>query len=172
MIQVDECIGMTVASKKLFNPKCSGTVVRADEHHIAEAMRDQFDPAQYVRTHEDVAQLAVGLDERQQFVPSDLDHLAVFARLDPHKAGAARQNVNLTRKHPGSIRGDDFARFSQWPERLDLTSGNHKESGAWLARIEQYLITLTRVSPAVSGEPRDFRRLKNRQQLFRTGPVV
>ena len=52
---------------------------RADQHDVAEAVGDQLDAAQDERAHQDLAQLGVGLHQRQQVAAIELDHLAGFA---------------------------------------------------------------------------------------------
>src|ERR1700736_2759213 len=52
---------------------------RSDEHHVSESVRDHLHSAEDEGPHQDLAQLAVGLHQRQQLVAVDLDHLAGLA---------------------------------------------------------------------------------------------
>ena len=67
---------MAVAREELPDPQRAGGVIRADEHDVAEPARDQLDAAQDERAHQDLAELGVGLHERQQLVAIELDHFA------------------------------------------------------------------------------------------------
>ena len=78
VIEIDVVVRMSVARQKLLDPQRAGAMRRADEHDVAEAARDQLDAAQDERPHQDLAQLGVGLDERQQLLAIELDD---FARL-------------------------------------------------------------------------------------------
>ena len=50
--------------------------VEPDQHDVAEPARDQLHAAQDEGAHQDLAQLAVGLHQRQQLLAVQLDHLA------------------------------------------------------------------------------------------------
>ena len=54
----------------------AGAVVRSEQHDVADAVGDELDAAQDERAHQDLAQLGVGLHERQQALAVELDHLA------------------------------------------------------------------------------------------------
>jgi hypothetical protein len=56
---------------------------------VAIAACDQLDAAEDERSHEDVAQLGIGLDEPEQLFAIELDHLARFNRANPRQGSAA-----------------------------------------------------------------------------------
>ena len=70
-------------------------MIGPDQHHIAEAVRDQFHPAQDVGTHDDLAQLAVGLHQRQQLFAVQLDHFARRAGAGMVERATAGQHLDL-----------------------------------------------------------------------------
>src|SRR6187399_2978352 len=80
--KVDERIGVAVSRQELLYMQSIRRMGRPDEHHVADAACDQLGAAENRCAPEEIAQLAVRLDERQQFVPSDLDDLARFRGLD------------------------------------------------------------------------------------------
>ena len=61
------------------------------QHDVAEAVRDQLDAAQDEGAHQDLAQLAVGLHQRQQVLAIELDHLAGLGRAHAHEPAAGRR---------------------------------------------------------------------------------
>ena len=78
-IEIDVGVGMAVAGEELLDAQRAGAVHRADEDDVAEAVRDQLDAAQDERAHQDLAELGVGLHQRQQVFAIELDHLARLA---------------------------------------------------------------------------------------------
>ena len=58
---------------------------------------DQLDAAQDERPHQDLAQLAVGLDERQELLAVELEHLATLNHANVHERRTARQQASF---HP------------------------------------------------------------------------
>ena len=92
-VEVDGRVGMAVARQELLDAERASGMARPDEHDVAEPVRDQLHPAQDEGPHEDLAQLAVGLHERQQVFALELDH---FAQRSP-----ARMRTSLRR--PESI---------------------------------------------------------------------
>ena len=80
VVEIDVGVRMAVARQKFLDAKRPGTMVRADKHDIAEPVRDQFHPAQDEGPHDDLAELAVGLHERQQVFAVEFDHFARLAR--------------------------------------------------------------------------------------------
>ena len=86
-VEIDVGVRMAVARQELLDAQRAGAMSRPNEHDIAEPVRDQLHPAQDEGPHDDLAELAVGLHERQQLFAIQLDH---FARLDWRAIGRAR----------------------------------------------------------------------------------
>ena len=57
-VEVDEAEGMAVAGEELADPQRAAAVIGAEQHRVAEPVRDQLDAAEDERAHQDVAQLA------------------------------------------------------------------------------------------------------------------
>ena len=67
---------MPVPRQKFLHPKRPGVVSRADDDGIAHLMRNQLEAAQNERAHQNLAQLGVGLYQREQLLVIELDHFA------------------------------------------------------------------------------------------------
>jgi hypothetical protein len=68
-------VGMAIAHQELFDPQCPGGMGGADEHHVSQAGRHKLHPAQDEGTQQDLAELGIGLHQRQQLCAIQLDRL-------------------------------------------------------------------------------------------------
>src|SRR6266568_393355 len=112
---------MTVARQELFDAECSSAMIRAEKHDISESTRNQLHPAQDEGPHDQLAEFAVGLHERQQLFTIQLDH---FARLDGARSderGAAGKHVDLAGELTRSMDRDECFGTAGWPDNLDPT---------------------------------------------------
>lgn len=73
-------------------------MVRADHYDVSDALGHQVHAPQDESTHEDLAQLGVGLDEREQVVPLQLDDFPGFGGAHQPHARPSGQGVHLTCK--------------------------------------------------------------------------
>src|SRR6202158_1616876 len=64
-IEVDEGVWMPGARPEFFAADRTGRVQRADKYRVAKPSRDEFDPAENERAHEDLAEFGVGLHKGQ-----------------------------------------------------------------------------------------------------------
>ena len=55
---------MAIACQEFFDAERSGAMIRADEHGIAEPVRDQLHSANNEGAHDQLAELAIGLHQR------------------------------------------------------------------------------------------------------------
>ena len=78
-IEVDVGERMVVAGQELLHPQRAGAMRRPDQDDITQAIRNQLGPPQDECAHDDVAQLGIGLNERQQLLVVDLEDLARLA---------------------------------------------------------------------------------------------
>ena len=107
-IEIDVGIGMTVPGQELLDPQRAGAMVRADEDDVAEAAGDELAAAQDEGAHQDLAELAVGLHQRQQPLALDLDHFPVLGAAQPHQAAAAREHVDFAGEVAGRVHDDEL----------------------------------------------------------------
>ena len=75
-VEIDIGIRMAVARQELLDPERAGAIIRANEHDIAEPVRDQLHSAHDESAHDQLAEFAVGLHQRQQLFTIQLDHFA------------------------------------------------------------------------------------------------
>ena len=59
---------MAIAHEEFFDPQRAGGMAGADEHYIAHAVRNQFHSSQDEGAHQDLAQLAIRLHQRQHLL--------------------------------------------------------------------------------------------------------
>jgi hypothetical protein len=88
-IEVHVHVGMAVSGQELLDTKRSRAVIRGDEHDVSGPSRAQLHPAEDQGPHEDVAQLAVRLHERQEMLSIDFDDLARLADTESDERRAA-----------------------------------------------------------------------------------
>src|SRR6266513_3920482 len=106
VVEVDHRVRVPVSGEKLPDAEGPLAVTRPEDHDVADSTVDQLDPTQDERAHEDLVQLAVGLDERKQVVATDLDDLAGGRGPDLSEPMAARQHGDFAGEHPGFERHD------------------------------------------------------------------
>ena len=82
-------------------------------------MRDQLDPAKKESPEEDVAELAVGLDECEEIVPLHLDRLSRFADPNADESLASREQDELPREPARPQNRDDLLALPRLPNELD-----------------------------------------------------
>ena len=78
-VEIDIVKRVAVPGQELVVPKRSRAVHRADHDDVAQVPGDQFEAAQDERPHQDLAQLRVGLDDGEQLLAIELDHVAGLA---------------------------------------------------------------------------------------------
>jgi hypothetical protein len=97
VLDVDVGIGMIVAGKERLQAQRVGRVIRADQHHVAEALIDEMRTAQGKRVHQELAQLRIRLHDAAQVRRTDLEQLARHRRARA-RAAAAGGDVDLARE--------------------------------------------------------------------------
>ena len=127
---------------------------RSDEHHVAETAGDQLDTAQDERAHDDVADLGVGLDERQQAAVIQLDHLARVDRTRPDQRSPAREHVDFARELARTVHGDDGPVRRAGPDDLDVPARDDEERDDRLADVEEDVSRRHLPQAAESCDPR------------------
>src|SRR6202040_262151 len=96
-LEIDVRVRMPVAREELLDTEGARGMSGADEDDVTDSARDDLHAPQDERPHQDLAQLAVGLHERQQLLATHLDHRARLAHADADEPAAARQHVDLAR---------------------------------------------------------------------------
>ena len=97
-IEIDVGVRMAVAREELPDAQRAAAMRRSDDDDVADAARDQLGAAKNEGAHQDGAQLGVRLDERQQLLPIELDHLAGCAHLQARDGAPAGDHRRLAGK--------------------------------------------------------------------------
>src|SRR5438105_2124046 len=118
-------------------------------------MLDQFQPTEQKGSHEDIAELAIGLNDPQQILTIQFDYRAGAGSAYVGKAAAARQHSCFTREHARLKRCYQFLAIASRPHQLELARGYDKKSGCALPRLDQHFPLLRVPYPAVRREARD-----------------
>ena len=106
-IQVDVVEGMTVPRQEFLHSEGPSAVRRADHDHVTEIVRNQLEPAQDERPHDDLAQLSVGLNQRQQRFPIQLKHFAGLADAQTCERATTAYQGGFAQELPG-LKADQF----------------------------------------------------------------
>ena len=85
-VEIDVRVRMAVARQELLDAQRAGECAEPTSTTSPMPLRDQLHAAQDERAHQDLAELGVGLHERQQLLAIELDHFARLARRAPGQA--------------------------------------------------------------------------------------
>ena len=150
---------MAVAHQKLFDSKRTGGMCRSEEHDVTHTGRHQLNPAEDERAQQDLAELGIGLQQRQHLLPIELDHLARLGDAQPQDDGATRERVDLARELPRAENGDKGFGPGPKADDFELTGDNHKEGDGAVSRFVEYGAGLNRAHLPVLGNATNlFRR--------------
>ena len=147
---------MTIAGEEFFDPQRSRRVIRPNEHHVADPMREQLHAAEDERAHQDFAQLRVGLHERQQPLAAHFDDRARHRRARAGERAATRQHVHFTGELTRPVDGNE--RFGGvGTDDLDFAFDDHEERDEALALLDEHFTAFDRTHVAMRGDARDLR---------------
>jgi len=62
-LKIDVSVRVSIASQELLDSQRPGRIVRTQEYRVSPAVSDEFHPAQDECAHENLAQLAIGIDQ-------------------------------------------------------------------------------------------------------------
>ncbi len=154
-IQVEVGIGMDVARQEFLHAQRAGAVYRADHDHVAEPVRHQLDATQDERADQDLADLRIGLHDREQVVAVDLDDLAGLGDQRANERAASGEQVHFARELPGPVARDEVLAGRRRPIHVDAPREHDEERRVRVARVEQHF-ALRRVPAApVPGNARE-----------------
>ena len=156
-IEVHHRVGMPVSGEELADMERSLAVTRPEDHHVADLASQQLHPAQDEGAHEDLAQLAVGLHERQQVVTGDFDDLAGRRGPDMGEPTAARQHGDFATEHPGAERYHEVPLGGRRTDAVDLALHDDEQARHRLARVHQHLARLDPAAAPVRRDPGELR---------------
>ena len=78
-IEIDVLKRMAIPGQELLHPQRPGAMRGADHDDVAQMARNQLEAAQDERAHDDLAELSVGLNQRQHLFAIELNHVARLA---------------------------------------------------------------------------------------------
>src|SRR5262245_36819385 len=130
---------MAVSRQKLFNAERSSAMIRANQHDIAEPVRDQFYSAKNERSHDQFAELVVGLHEGQQAFATEFDYFARLPGAHSQHRGSTREHVDLACELRRSIHHDERLGRTGWPNNFNLTRAHDEERHNLLTWFDEHL---------------------------------
>jgi hypothetical protein len=164
-LEVDVRVRMAVASQELLDAERSGAMAGSDEHDVSEPVRDQLQATKDESPHQDLAELGVGLHERQQVFAIQLDH---FARLTGARVGqrvSARKHVDLARELTGAVDRDEPLGRAGSLNELDLTCRDHEERHVPRPELDEHVAALDATRAPVCGNAPELRIRQRRKYL-------
>ena len=159
---------MAVPRQEFLHAQRSRAVHRADHDDVTQIARDQSQPALDERPHQDLAQLRVGLDEREQLLAIELDHFAGLADAQAPDRAAPADHVGFAGKLPGVVAHDQRLGRVGRPQRLDFAAEDDKKWHRSVARFDQHLAARGRPTPSVGRNPRHLLRCERRKHALGT----
>src|SRR5215468_2113167 len=131
-------------------------------------MSDQFEAAQDKRTHDDFAQLNVGLHELLERMTIKLEHLAVLAHLSANQSATSGQHVQLASEAAGRVSCDEHIALRAWLNDFNLSRDEHEEPCCHLALFDQHFTCSYCTPLSGGGYARNLRRCEGREELLAT----
>src|SRR6266496_150466 len=159
-------MGMSVAGQELLDTQRRLAKIRSDEHDVPEPVRDQLDPAKNKCPEEDVAELAVILDESEEIVPLHVDHLSRLTDPEADERLTSREHADLSREPARPQNRDDLLAILRPPNELDRPRRNDEERLGLMSRRHQDLPARYRTGMPMLGDARDLLRRQRRKHLY------
>ncbi len=160
-------VGVPVARQELLDALRGLAEIRPDDHDVAETLGDQLDPPKEEGPHENVGELAVGLEEVDEVGPLHLDHLSRLGDHEVHERLPSRQHVGLAGELAGFLNGHDLLGLRGSPNDLDRTLRDQEEGFRRLSRRLQHLAAAHRADAPARRDPLDLLRRQRGKDLIR-----
>src|SRR5260221_8411474 len=148
-VEIDECRWMGVAREEFANLERARRIHGTEDQDIAEALVEEHGSPEDEGTHEDRAEVRVGLDEGEQPVSPHLDHLAWRRGPNGGERPASSKHIELAAERARVIRRDELLTVARWTQDGELSLGDDEERVILLARLEDHIAGLQR--PKVAG---------------------
>src|SRR5258708_29152853 len=167
-VEIDERRWMGIAREELANLERARRKHRTEDQDIAEALVEEHGSSEDEGTHQDRAQIRVGLDEGEQPVSRHLDHLAWRRRANGGERPASSEHVELAAERARVIRRDELLTVARCTHDGELSIRDDEERVLLLARIEDHLAGLQRAKTALFRDTRDLRGRQRGPELIVT----
>src|SRR6185436_4163996 len=135
-VEIDECRRMGIAREEFANLERARRIHRTEDQDIAEALVEEHGTAEDECTHQDRAQLCVGLDQGEQPLSRHLDHLAWHRRANGGERSTSSEQIELAAERARMIRRDELLAVARWTHDRELSPGDDEERELVLARLE------------------------------------
>ena len=123
------------------------------DHGVTQPTCNQGGPAEHERAHQDIAQVGIVLNDREQMLAIDLDHFAGHQGADANEARAPGKGAHLARELPRTEDCDEIGLPEAGADRFQLARRHDKDSGALPSHLEEYLVLHYGTAAAMSGDP-------------------
>ena len=130
--------------------------------------RNQFEAAQDERAHEDLAQLSVGLNQREQLLAIELNHFARLADTQAYECAATADHVGFAGELPGMKAHDQRLAAVRRSNGLELAADDDKDRHGLVADLDEHVATRRRATPSVGRNPRHLFWCERRKHALRT----
>ena len=166
-VEVDVVKWVPVPGQEFVHPQRSRAVRRSD-NDIAEMLGNQFEAAEDEGPHQDLAQLRVGLDEREQFLASELDHVAWLGDPQACDRGPPANHVAFAGELPRLTLDDEpFPGFAR-ADRFDFAGHHHKERERFVTDFDEHFATRGRPVASVRFNPSHLPRCERWKETIET----
>ena len=135
-IEIDVGERVAVAREELLDAQRARGVRRADQHDVADAVRDQLDAAEDERAHQDLAQLGVGLHQASSCSRVELDRPRPARWRARAPASGGRDHVRLAGELARPVHGHQRVAQAGRPDDLDLSGSDDEERDGWVAGLD------------------------------------
>jgi len=143
-----------------------------DEQHVANPLRHQFGPSINERSHQDLADLGVSLNEGVHLVAGQLEDFARLAGAESRHRRATEDHTGFPGEMPRAGKGDQAVAQARGADNLDLASLHDEERHVGLAAFDQHFAARDWTNYPVRGNPRDLSGAQNRNISAASGALV
>ena len=162
-VEVEVLEGVSVAGQELLHSKRRRGMRRADEHDVTNPLRRELHAAIDEGSHQELADLGVGLHDAQQLFASHLDHFARLAGSRAHQGAPPEDHVGFASELTRAVDRHQRVPRVRGADDLDLAGDDHEERHRGIARLDQDISAHDRTHDAVRGDSRNLRRRQRRE---------
>src|SRR6266566_792468 len=167
-VEINVRIRVVISCQKFFDAKRARRMSRAEQHGISVATSNQLHAPENERTHNNLAQLAVGLHKAQQLFPLELDQLAGFPHVYLNHCPASGQHTGFSCELTRTKSGDKFFVSPRRANNLQTPSSDDEETRILRACFDKDVANLNRMDAAMAGYALDLFRLQYREHPLRS----
>ena len=167
-VEINVRIRVVVACQKFLDAKRARGMSRAEQHGISIATSNQLHTPENECSHDNLAQLAVGLHEAQQLFPLELDQFAGFPHVYLNHCPASGQHTGFTCELTRTKRGDQLFVGPGRTNNLQTPSSDDEETRILRACFDKNVAILNRMDAAMAGYALDLFRLQCREHPLRS----